>query len=54
MNDQSIEGLKHKTYPIETVQFHPEAHPGPSDTAHILKEFVSQISSMGEIRYAVK
>jgi carbamoyl-phosphate synthase small subunit len=54
VNDQSIEGLKHKNYPIQTVQFHPEAHPGPSDTAHILKEFVSEISSLGEKLYAVK
>jgi carbamoyl-phosphate synthase small subunit len=54
VNDQSIEGLKHKQYPIQTVQFHPEAHPGPSDTAHILKEFVNEISSLGETLYAVK
>jgi carbamoyl-phosphate synthase small subunit len=53
VNDQSIEGLKHVKYPIQTVQFHPEAHPGPSDTAHILTEFVSQISSLGETRYAI-
>ncbi len=54
VNDQSIEGLSHKTYPIQTVQFHPEAHPGPSDTEYILKEFVSQISSLGETVYAAK
>ena len=54
VNDRSIEGLKHKNYPIQTVQFHPEAHPGPSDTAHILKEFVREISSLGERIYAVK
>lgn len=53
VNDDSIEGLKHAEYPIQTVQFHPEAHPGPSDTAHILKEFVSQITSLGETRYAI-
>jgi carbamoyl-phosphate synthase small subunit len=53
VNDRSIEGLKHVKYPIQTVQFHPEAHPGPSDTAHILTEFVSQITSMGETRYAI-
>jgi carbamoyl-phosphate synthase small subunit len=52
VNDQSIEGLQHVQYPIQTVQFHPEAHPGPSDTAHILTEFVSQITSLGEKRYA--
>ncbi|MGJ7911594.1 carbamoyl phosphate synthase small subunit [Neobacillus sp. LXY-1] len=54
VNDRSIEGLKHKYYPIRTVQFHPEAHPGPSDTEYILKEFVAQIASLGETRYAVK
>lgn len=54
VNDQSIEGLKHKTYPIQTVQFHPEAHPGPSDTEYILTDFVSQIASLGENIYAVK
>jgi carbamoyl-phosphate synthase small subunit len=54
VNDQSIEGLKHQKFSIQTVQFHPEAHPGPSDTAHILTEFVSQITSAGEARYAIK
>ncbi|WP_307290906.1 carbamoyl phosphate synthase small subunit [Bacillus sp. SORGH_AS_0510] len=54
VNDQSIEGLKHQSYPIQTVQFHPEAHPGPSDTAHIIQEFVSQIASLGETVYAIK
>jgi carbamoyl-phosphate synthase small subunit len=54
VNDRSIEGLKHKNFPIQTVQFHPEAHPGPSDTEYILKEFVSQFASMGETVYAIK
>ena len=52
VNDQSIEGLQHVHYPIQTVQFHPEAHPGPSDTAHVITEFVSQITSLGEKQYA--
>ncbi|NEX79045.1 carbamoyl phosphate synthase small subunit [Bacillus thermocopriae] len=54
VNDKSIEGLKHKHYPIQTVQFHPEAHPGPNDTVHIITEFVTQIASLGETRYAIK
>ncbi|MFL6562015.1 MAG: carbamoyl phosphate synthase small subunit [Bacillus sp. (in: firmicutes)] len=54
VNDRSIEGLMHKNYPIQTVQFHPEAHPGPSDTEYILKDFVNQIASMGETVYAIK
>lgn len=54
VNDQSVEGLKHRYYPIETVQFHPEAHPGPSDTAYILTKFVKNITSLGETCYAIK
>ncbi|ETI66884.1 carbamoyl phosphate synthase small subunit [Neobacillus vireti] len=54
VNDRSIEGLKHQCYPIQTVQFHPEAHPGPSDTEYILKDFVGQIASLGETVYAAK
>jgi carbamoyl-phosphate synthase small subunit len=54
VNDRSIEGLMHRNYPIQTVQFHPEAHPGPSDTEYILKDFVNQIASMGETVYAIK
>lgn len=54
VNDHSIEGLKHVKFPIQSVQFHPEAHPGPSDTEYVLKEFVKQITSLGETRYAVK
>ncbi|MEQ6388952.1 carbamoyl phosphate synthase small subunit [Bacillaceae bacterium S4-13-58] len=53
INDQTIEGLKHKKYPIESVQFHPEAHPGPSDTAHVFQQFIDQISSVGEFQYAI-
>ncbi|MFK9094053.1 carbamoyl phosphate synthase small subunit [Bacillus salipaludis] len=54
VNDKSIEGLKHQSYQIQTVQFHPEAHPGPSDTEYILKDFVKQLASLGETVYAVK
>ncbi|HCX63603.1 MAG TPA: carbamoyl phosphate synthase small subunit, partial [Eubacteriaceae bacterium] len=41
MNDQSIEGMRHKTKPIYSVQFHPEASPGPSDSEYIFEEFVT-------------
>lgn len=47
VNDKTIEGLKHKSLPIQTVQFHPEAHPGPSDTAYILTSFVQFIATKG-------
>lgn len=53
MNDQSIEGLRSLCYPIETVQFHPESHPGPTDTQFILTSFVERIR-MGEKTYAFR
>lgn len=54
VNDKTIEGIKHKNYPVQSVQFHPEANPGPSDTAYLFTQFVSQISSLGRVSYAIK
>ena len=39
-NDGSNEGIRHKTKPWRSVQFHPEASPGPTDTAWIFDEFL--------------
>jgi carbamoyl-phosphate synthase small subunit len=39
LNDGSVEGISHKTLPFFSVQFHPEAAPGPTDTAWLFKEF---------------
>lgn len=43
VNDGSVEGLKHKHKPIQSIQFHPEASPGPQDTAYIIKDFITEI-----------
>ncbi len=40
MNDQTVEGMYFKEQNIYSVQFHPEACPGPTDTAHIFDEFI--------------
>ncbi len=40
VNDLSIEGLKHKVLPIMSIQYHPEASPGPVDSDYIFNEFV--------------
>nr|WP_294576451.1 carbamoyl phosphate synthase small subunit [uncultured Anaerostipes sp.] len=40
VNDRTIEGLNYKNKKIRTVQFHPEACPGPQDTAYLFDEFL--------------
>lgn len=43
VNDGSIEGIKHKTKPIYSVQFHPEANPGPLDMQFLFDRFLKII-----------
>lgn len=39
LNDNSVEGIAHKTLPFSAVQFHPESHPGPTDAAYLFDKF---------------
>lgn len=39
LNDNSVEGIRHQTKPFFSVQFHPEACPGPTDTAWLFERF---------------
>jgi carbamoyl-phosphate synthase small subunit len=43
VNDNTIEGFRHKTLPIISVQYHPEAAPGPMDSAYIFDDFVKMM-----------
>lgn len=43
MNDGSNEGLRHKTYPWFSAQFHPEACSGPTDTQFIFDDFIKTL-----------
>ncbi len=42
-NDKTIEGLKHNEYPAFSVQYHPEAAPGPFDSSYLFDEFLEMI-----------
>ncbi len=43
LNDRTVEGLVHRSLPLFSVQYHPEARPGPWDNEYIFREFVAQL-----------
>ena len=45
LNDHTVAGFKHETLPIMGVQYHPEASPGPHDSAYLFERFVEMISA---------
>ncbi len=46
LNDNTCEGIKHKTQPFYTTQFHPEASGGPEDTQFFFKWFIDEVSNL--------
>ena len=48
MNDGTNEGIRHKTKPFFSAQFHPEASSGPTDTEFLFDEFVNMIKNGGQ------
>lgn len=45
LNDETVEGLKHKKFAAFTVQYHPEASPGPEDANGLFNQFMEMIDS---------
>ncbi len=43
LNDNCVEGMRHKELPVISVQYHPEAAPGPHDAAHHFRRFVEMM-----------
>lgn len=43
LNDQTVAGLKHKSLPFFSVQYHPEASPGPHDADYLFEQFIQQM-----------
>jgi carbamoyl-phosphate synthase small subunit len=43
LNDQTVAGLKHRTLPVFSVQYHPEASPGPHDADYLFQQFIQSM-----------
>ncbi len=48
LNDKTVEGLEHRLLPVFSVQYHPEAGPGPNDSMYLFAEFTRNIKRRGE------
>jgi carbamoyl-phosphate synthase small subunit len=53
LNDQCVEGMRHRTLPVISVQYHPEAAPGPHDAEHHFRRFV-ELMEKGDSTKAAK
>jgi len=45
LNDGTLEGMAHERYPVFSVQYHPEASPGPHDSRYLFKRFLDEVDA---------
>jgi carbamoyl-phosphate synthase small subunit len=48
LNDGTVEGVKHRHHPVFSVQYHPDAAPGPHDAAHLFDQFIESMDAWKE------
>ncbi len=46
LNDKTVEGVRHKSLPVFSVQYHPEASPGPHDSSYLFDRFVEYMKKV--------
>lgn len=48
LNDQTLEGMRHRSLPVFSVQYHPEAAPGPHDASYLFNDFIRLMRDFSE------
>ena len=46
LNDDTLEGIQHREYPLFSVQYHPEASPGPHDASYLFSRFTEMMEEL--------
>jgi carbamoyl-phosphate synthase small subunit len=47
LNDRTVEGMRHRKLPVFSVQYHPEAAPGPHDSLYLFERFCRLVERLG-------